>query len=123
MMRPEAHFILPIIGEPRYEALMSSRLLLLAIALTAFTGCTSLGRGGLARASAADAADDSSDSIFGEDVGTAAPTDATPPGQMEVAWEDNGQSIRPLTGPGKAQALKVPATKARKTGVIAATKE
>jgi hypothetical protein len=27
---------------------------------------------------------------------------------MDVAWEDNGQSIRPLKGPGKARAFGVP---------------
>jgi hypothetical protein len=102
---------------------MSSRILLVALALTAVAGCTSLGRGGLSRASAADAADASSDSIFGEDVGTAGPSDETPPDQMEVAWQDNGQSIRPLTGPGKAQSMKVPSSKVKKSGTVSAAKD
>lgn len=100
---------------------MSKRILLAAVALFVFSGCTTLGRGAMSRSNAADAGDD--ESIFGGDVVASAPEDATPPDQMEVSWQDNGQSIRPLTPAGQARSLKVPATKVQKRSNVTATAE
>ncbi|NUP08997.1 MAG: hypothetical protein HOW73_23350 [Polyangiaceae bacterium] len=38
----------------------------------------------------------------------AAPVPSGTPGQMDVAWEDNGIPIRQLTGPGAPQEMKLP---------------
>jgi hypothetical protein len=63
------------------------------------TGC--LARGGAAGATAPEPEEDEDGPIP-----VVAITDATPPGQQEVAWEDNGVPIRQLTGPGKPHEMK-----------------
>ena len=101
---------------------MSKLSLLSLLACLAFTGC--LARGGAA--GAAQSADDTEEEE--EDLPALAPGEvvvgpaSAPPGQTEVAWEDNGIPIRQLTGSGKPHELKVPDSKVQKKGKPVAAK-
>jgi hypothetical protein len=100
---------------------MSKRIVLATVALFVFSGCSTIGRGGASQSA------DASDSVFGEDVGAldVASSDGSSeslnPGQMEVSWQDNGQSIRPLSQT-QAHSMKVPATKVQKRANLTASK-
>ena len=79
---------------------------LFSVALLAslvLTGCSSLARGGAAGAarSSADETEEEDDGFVG-----LTPSQAQPPGQTDVAWEDNGIPIRQLVGPGKPHEMK-----------------
>lgn len=81
---------------------MWKRLALLLLAST--VGCSSLARGG-----AAGVARSADDDIEEEDALPVAVAESSPPpGQTEVAWEDNGVPIRRLKGPGRPHEVKVP---------------
>jgi hypothetical protein len=87
---------------------MSKLLALLLLAST--VGCSSLARGG-----AAGAARSGDDEVEEEDaVPVAVAEAAPPPGQTEVAWEDNGVPIRRLKGPGRPHEMKVPESNVQK---------
>jgi hypothetical protein len=88
---------------------MSKLLALLLLAST--VGCSSLARGG-----AAGAARSGDDEVEEEDALPVAGAESTspPPGQTEVAWEDNGVPIRRLKGPGKPHEMKVPESNVQK---------
>jgi hypothetical protein len=78
----------------------SLRSLLVALSFGVLaTGC--LARGGAAGATAPEPEEDEDGPIP-----VMAASEATPPGQQEVAWEDNGVPIRQLTGPGKPHEMK-----------------
>ncbi len=96
---------------------MSKRIVLAAVALFVFAGCSTVGRSGASQTA------DSSESIFGDDVGAVdvASSESLNPGQMEVSWQDNGQSIRPLSQT-QAHSMKVPATKVQKRANLTAAK-
>ncbi len=76
-------------------------------------GCTSLARGGAAEVGPS-SVDDDEDST--PDTGVAASKQSGPPGQMDVAWTDNGIPIRRLTGPGAPQEMKVPESHPKQNG-------
>ncbi len=79
---------------------MSLRKLVVAFSFGLLaTGC--LARGGAAGATAPEPDEDEDGPIP-----VMAVSDATPPGQQEVAWEDNGVPIRQLTGPGRPHEMK-----------------
>jgi hypothetical protein len=50
----------------------------------------------------------------------AGPTDGTPPGQTDVAWEDNGRPIRELTPAPRPEEMKLPGNEMKKKGQIVA---
>jgi len=85
---------------------MKLRLLIAALLLASMAGCTSLSRGGAAGLTSPGAASEDEDDFGPIPVTATAPASA--PGQMTVAWEDNGIPIRQLTGDGGPQELKVP---------------
>ncbi|MBK6516867.1 MAG: hypothetical protein IPM79_21595 [Polyangiaceae bacterium] len=92
---------------------MKLNVLLAVAALAAFsTGCSSLARGGAAGAVSPSADEDEDD--YGPISLTPAAAPAGTPGQMEVAWEDNGVPIRQLTGTGGPQEMKVPSSHPKK---------
>lgn len=106
-------FILPTDRTTLYPGFMKLNALLALAALAAFTtGCSSLARGGAAGSIAPDAEEDADD--FGPIPVTAARPAAGAPGQMDVAWEDNGIPIRQLTGDGGPQEMKVPSSHPKK---------
>lgn len=47
-------------------------------------------------------------------------TDGTAPGQMAVAWEDNGRPIRELTPAPRPEEMKLPGNEMKKKGQIVA---
>lgn len=94
---------------------MKLHLLFAALVLSAsMTGCTSLARGGAAGITADSSDEDATEDEFGPIPVTARQQPTAVPGQMTVAWEDNGIPIRQLTGPGSAQELKVPESHPKK---------
>lgn len=101
---------------------MSKLLLAMLLAGLTITGCSSLARGGAAASSAADVEEEDEDLPELAPGEAAAPTPSAPPGQTEVAWEDNGIPIRQLVGSGKPYELKVPDSKVQKKGKPVAAK-
>ncbi len=94
---------------------MLARTLLSALLLAALcTGCSSIGRGGVAQAASTPAAEEEEEDFGPLPISDAGPQTAAAPGQTEVSWEDNGIPIRQLTGPGKPQELKLPDAKQKK---------
>lgn len=100
---------------------MSKLSLFALLAGMALSGC-------FARGGAAEAARSTDDAEEEEDLPELAPGETVvgpadaPPGQTEVAWEDNGIPIRQLKGDGKPHELKVPDSKVQKKGKPVAAK-
>ena len=95
------------------------RLALLLPLLAALTGCSTLSRGGAAEAAMVPS-DEEDEDVTSVPMAEAAPV--APPGQTEVAWEDNGVPIRQLTGPGKPHELKVPESTPQKKATLSPKK-
>lgn len=101
-----------------HKHILSSLVLgLSALALTACAGST------LPSASASESADETLlaelDAVELDGTETPAADDgAGAPKEMEVSWQDNGQPIRPMSGPGRGSPLKPPVSMNHKKGSI-----